>query len=87
MFKPPIIGKDLKSAILHLMNGIKQNMRLPSFMQMSNITTISKPKSSKFDMNGERGIFILSVFRKIFDKLIYNDQYNEIESAMSDSNI
>ena len=62
-------------------------MKLPSFMQMSNITTISKPKSSKFDMNGERGIFILSVFRKILDKLIYNDQYDEIESSMSDSNI
>ena len=87
IFRPPIIGKDLKLAILHLMNGIKENMKLPYFMQMSNITTISKPKSSKFDVNGERGIFILSIFRKIFDKLIYNDHYPPIDKSMSDSNI
>ena len=87
IFRPPIIGEDLKLAILYLMNGINENMKLPYFMQMSNITTISKPKSSKFDVNGERGIFILSVFRKIFDKLIYNDHYEHINRSMSDSNI
>ena len=87
IFKPPVVGGDLKLAILHLMNRIKDNNTLPNFMQVSNITTLSKPKSSKFDVDGERGIFILSVFRKIFDKLIYNDQYDDIDSSMSDSNI
>ena len=87
VFKPPIVGKDLKLAILYLMNGIKQNLTIPEFMQVSNITTISKPKSSRFDVEGERGIFILSIFRKIFDKLVYNDQYYDIDSSMSDSNI
>ena len=84
IFKPPVVGSDLKLAILHLMNGIKENNALPSFMQVSNITTLSKPKSSKFDVDGERGIFILSV--KIFDKLIYNDQCEDINASMSDSN-
>ena len=87
LFKPPVIGRDLKLAILYLMNGIKANMTLPSFMQQANITTIIKPRAPKFDVNGERGIFILSVFRKIFDKLILNDQYKDIDDAMSDSNI
>jgi len=72
IFKPPNIGKDLKLAILHLMNGIKETMNLLKFLQMANITTISKKNGSKFDVEAERGIFILSVFRKIFDKLIFN---------------
>jgi hypothetical protein len=38
-------------------------------------------------MDNERGIFILSVLRKIFDKLIYNDKYQDIDAGMSDSNI
>ena len=54
---------------------------------MANITTIPKPKSSKFEVEGERGIFILLVLRKILDKLIYNDIYEDIDLAMSDSNI
>ena len=87
IFKPPVIGKDLKLAILHLMNGIKNNMKIPEFLQVANITTIRKNKGSKFEMDSERGIFILSVFRKIFDKLIFNDKYSFIEDSMSDSNI
>ena len=38
-------------------------------------------------MDTERGIFILAVLRKIFDKLIYNDKYEDIDAGMSDSNI
>ena len=87
IFKPPVIGKDLKLAILYLMNGIKANLKIPSFLQVANITTISKKNGSKFDMDGERGIFILSVFRKIFDRLLFNDKYHHIEESMSDSNI
>ena len=87
IFKPPVIGKDLKLAILCLMNGIKASMTIPRFLQVANISTIRKNKGSKFEMDSERGIFILSVFRKIFDKLIFNDKYNFIEESMSDSNI
>ena len=38
-------------------------------------------------MANDRGIFILSIFRKIVDKLIYHDKYEKIDSYMSDSNI
>ena len=38
-------------------------------------------------MENERGIFGLTVTRMILDKLIYKEEYDTIESNMSDSNI
>ena len=38
-------------------------------------------------MNSDRGIFILTVLKKIMEKLIYNDNYKNIDQNMSDSNI
>ena len=54
---------------------------------MSNITTIYKKKGSKHDLENDRGIFGLSVFKKIIDKLIYPEKYPLIEQCMSDSNL
>ena len=62
-------------------------MLVPSMLLLSNITTLFKNKGSRFELNNERGIFILSVLRKILDKLIYNDKYQDIDNGMSDSNI
>ena len=87
LFKPGVIGQDLKEALLLMMNGVKMEMMIPTLMQLSNITTLFKNKGSRFDLNNERGIFILSIFRKIFDKLIYDDKYQDIDNGMSDSNI
>ena len=87
IFKPGVIGQDFKRAVLALMNGMKKFLEVPTFMQLSNITTIYKMKGSRLEMENERGIFILTVFRKIYDKLLYNDKYEEIDSNMSDSNI
>ena len=87
LFKPGVMGKDFKEAVLCLMNGVKKSMVVPSQMQLSNITTLFKNKGSRFDLNNERGIFILTVFRKFFDRLIYNDKYQDIDKGMSDSNI
>ena len=38
-------------------------------------------------MKNDRGIFGLSLFRKIIDKMVYEDKYDDIDSFMSDSNI
>ena len=38
-------------------------------------------------MNNDRGIFILTAMKKILDKLIFFDKFDDIESHMSDSNI
>ena len=54
---------------------------------MSNITTIYKPKGSRRDLESDRGIFGLSVFKKIIDSLIYKEKYPLIDARMSDSNI
>ena len=87
LLKPNIMGQDLKLATLQLMNGIKKNMFFPDFMELANISSIYKNKGSKFDLENDRGIFILPVLRKVFDRLIYEDKYPEIDEKMSDSNI
>ena len=43
--------------------------------------------NTRYDLENDRGIFILTVLRKILDKLIYKEKYPGIESNMSDSNI
>ena len=87
LFKPGIIGDEMKTATLDLMNNIKSFMYVPTNMQLANITTIFKNKGSRLDMSNDRGIFILPVLRKILDKLTYNDKYPDLDIAMSDSNI
>ena len=44
IFKPGVIGLDLKLAILNLFSGIKLEFFLPNFLQFANITTIYKKK-------------------------------------------
>ena len=87
LFKNGCIGVDLKIALLYLFNGIKSHQYIPSFMQLSNITSIFKNKGSHSDLENDRGIFILPVMKKILDKLIYNDNYENIDKSMSNSNI
>lgn len=53
----------------------------------TNITTIYKSKGSRLSLESDRGIFVLSVLKRIIDKLIYNDMYEHIDINMSDSNI
>ena len=74
-------------AILKLVNGIKSKYLIPSTIQMSNITTIYKSSGSRQDLESDRGTFSLSVYRKIIDKLIYQEKYPMIDENMSNSNI
>ena len=87
IFHKEVMGSDLKKALLFLMNGIKFNLDFPREIQLANITSIYKNKGSRLNLENDRGIFIVSVLRKILDKLIYEDKYEDIESEMSDSNI
>ena len=34
-----------------------------------------------------RGIFRVPILRTILDRLIYNDEYDDIEEALNDSNV
>ena len=87
LFKPGILGEQMKFATLSLMNDIKQSLVIPKQMKLSNITSIWKKKGSRMDMSNERGIFVLTAVRKILDKLTYLDKYPDIELSMSGSNI
>ena len=59
----------------------------PDFMRKADVSTIYKGKGEKSDLNNDRGIFIVSVFRSLLMKLIYLDIYETIDSSMSDSQI
>ena len=87
IFKPNVIGSNLRDGLLHLSNGIKTDLHFPPFMQLANVTTIYKKKGSRLSLENDRGIFVTSVMKKIIDRLIYNDKYSDIDDGMSDSNI
>ena len=87
IFKPGVVGEDLKLGMLQLFNSMKTELHIPKMLQYANITTIWKKKGSRQDLNNDRGIFVVSVMRMILDSLIYQDKYNELDENMSDSNI
>ena len=87
LFKPGIAGRDLKQALVDLMNIILSTFFIPEYMEYSDITSLFKLKGSRMLLSNDRGIFILAVLRKILDKLLYLEKYPDLESNMSDSNI
>ena len=87
LLKDGYIGADLKEALLLLINGMKQHKINPDFMTLADITSIFKNKGSRYNLENDRGIFILTVMKKIFDKMVYADFYEDINDHMSDSNI
>ena len=79
------IGDDLKESLLILLNKIKDQLKEPEFMTLANITSFWKGKGPKYDIENERGIFILVVIRMIKDRMIYNDIKDIVR--MSDSQV
>ena len=87
LFKAGVAGQNLKLSMLNLFNKIKTENYIPDFMRKADVTTIYKGKGEKSDLKNDRGIFIVTVFRSILMKLIYNDKYEEIDDSMSDSQV
>ena len=85
LFKEDAAGSDLKEAILKLMNQIKTEQKYPICLELCNITSIWKLKGSRNQFSSYRGIF--SVFRAILDRLIYDDEIENIVSNLTDSNV
>ena len=56
-------------------------------LQFANIVSIYKGKGEKNDLQNDRGIFIMNIFKSMMMKLVYNEAYETIDSHMSDSNI
>ena len=81
------IGADLKESLFLLYSQIKEELVVPEIMENANITSIYKGKGQKNDIQNERGIFGMNIFRSLLLKLIYNYEYENIDSKMSDSNV
>ena len=87
IFTPEVAGKDLKIALLILMNQIKDQQQIPDSMKLCNISSIWKRKGEKNNFESYRGIFRITVLRNILDRLIYNDEYPNIDKYLSDCNV
>ena len=87
IFKPGVIGTDLKNSLLQMFNRVKLEFEIPAIMTMANIISIYKGKGAKNDLKNDRGIFIMNIFKSIMMKMIYNEEYEVIDNNMSDSNI
>ena len=87
IFKDGVAGKNLKLSLLKLFNKIKDSGHIPEFMQSADVTTIYKGKGDKSNLENDRGIFIVTILRSILMKLIYHDEYEGIDSSMSDSQV
>ena len=87
IFKEDVLGENLKKSMLLIYNKIKDTCKIPVFMRLANISAIYKGKGEFTDLNSDRGIFLVSLFRTILMKMIYKDKYDVIEESMSDSNI
>ena len=87
LFHPEVAGSDLKLALLKLMNKIKRDQIFPEKFEECNISSIWKSKGPKNQFESYRGVFRVSVFRNILDRIIYNDKYHNIDSNLTDSNV
>ena len=88
LFKEDAAGPDAVNAIRLLMNRLKEDTAVGvPLLSLANISTIYKNKGSRMDLENDRGIFNLGVFRYILEKLIFTDKQPAIEEGMSDSNV
>ena len=87
LFKPGVIGNDLLSSVLVLVNKIKDELKIPRFMEFANIVSIYKGKGEKLSLENDRGIFIVNIMRSILMKLVYQDKYEIVDKQMTDSQI
>ena len=87
IFKEGVAGKDLKFSMLAMFNRIKSEKTYPTFMRKANVTTLYKGKGEKSNLENDRGIFIVPIFRSIIMKMMYKEIYETIDNSMSDSQI
>ena len=83
IFKSEVSGENLKNSLLKMCNKLKEEKRIASFMNVSNITTVPK-RGSRVELTNERGIFRVPVVRSILMRMIYDSNYPEIDAKMSD---
>ena len=71
-----------------MLNKAKDNLEIPDTMKDVIIAMIPKQgKGLSSNISNQRGVFILSIFRSILMKILLKDEYQMIDSYMSDSNV
>ena len=76
------LGQDGLTSLLSLLNSIKEEIIIPTKLNLSNVSTIYKGKGSKQCVINLRGIFKLPIIRNILDRLICYDEQDNISSSM-----
>ena len=87
LFKEGVAGTNLKLSMLKLFNKIKIENYIPDFMRKADIATLYKGKEDKSNLENERGIFIVFIFRSLKMRMIYQDIYSILDESMSDSQL
>ena len=87
IFKEGVAGRDLKKSMLNFFNKMRNENYIPDFMRLADVVTIYKGKGEKSSLENDRGIFLVTTFRSILMRLIYEDKYEQIDQSMSDSQV
>ena len=87
LFKEGVAGKDFRIALLSFFNKIKEENQIPDFVRFADVATIYKGKGEKFNLENERGIFIVSIYRSILMRLVYHDTYETLDKSISDAQV
>ena len=87
IFKHSAAGDDLILALTKLTNRIKHERTFPEAMNICNVTNLYKNKGPKNLFDSYKGLFRTPVLRIILDKLMYGDEYEEIDEQLTDCNV
>ena len=87
LFMSGVIGSNLFNSLLIFLNETKEKCEIIDSLQLADITSKFKKKSSRLSLDNQRGIFSVVKIRSILDKLLYEDIYPEVDEKMSDSNV
>ena len=87
IFKDGVAGRDFKISLLSFFNKMKKENIIPDFVRAADVATIYKGKGEKCDLENDRGIFIVSIYRSILMRLVYLDCYDTLDASMSDSQV
>ena len=88
ILKPDVAGQDFQLSLLKMLNKTKETLIIPDMIKIVNVAMLPKPgKASLHDLENQRGIFLISVFRSVLMKLLLKDAYKMLDNYMTDSNI
>ena len=70
-----------------MFNKVRTENFIFEFIRFADVVAIYKGKGEKCNLENDRGIFLVTIFRSIRMHLIYIDKYEGIDESMSDSQV